>query len=205
MLLIFNFIGRYVIPLFVKRIDFALAWWQRIQIVLWVVYLILFYADLLRLYTAITLIFTVIVLGLGWEYWRNIFAGIMIKFNNRFKAGDFISTNQIQGTLKTINLSRSELVNEKGELVIIPNNEIRNTVLTHLHRTQDVNICIFNVTTSQDQTSQGVSKMAYDCPYISANQEIAVEKQKPNEFIVRATIIDNSFIEYANKYFDDVS
>jgi small-conductance mechanosensitive channel len=205
LLLVLNFIGRYIIPLIEKRTVFINPWWQKIQIVIWLAYLILFYSDLLRLYTAITLISTVVVLGLGWEYWKNIFAGVLIKFNDQFKKGDFISINKIKGTLKTIRLSRSELINEKGELVVIPNNELRNKVLTHLHRTQDVNICIFNVKNTIDQSPEAIYKLAYDCPYISGNQEISVEKKQKNEYIIKATIIDNSFIEYANNYFETAS
>lgn len=205
LLLVFNFIGRYVIPLIEKRTEFINPWWQKIQIVLWLVYIVLLFSDLLRLYTAITLISTVVVLGLGWEYWKNIFAGVLIKFNDQFKKGDFISTNKIKGTLKTIYLSRSELINEKGELVVIPNNRLRNKVLTHLHRTQDVNIRIFNVTNTNNQSSEDIYKLAYDCPYISGNQEISVEKNQKNEYLIKATIIDNSFIDYANNYFEQAS
>lgn len=202
LLLVLNFIGRYIIPLIEKRTESVKPWWQKIQILLWLVYIVLLFSDLIKLYTAITLIFTVVVLGLGWEYWKNIFAGVLIKFNDQFKKGDFISTNKIKGTLKTIHLSRTELQNEKGEWVVIPNNELRNRVLTHLHSPQDLNICIFNVKDPANHSSEALYKLAYDCPYISGNREISVEKKRKDEYIIRATIIDNSFMESANNYFE---
>jgi small-conductance mechanosensitive channel len=142
-------------------------------------------------------------LGLSWEYWRNIFSGVLIKFNDQFNEGDFVSTDVVTGTFKKIYLSRSELMNEKGELVFVPNHKLRDRVVTHLHKTHDVNICIFNVRTTNDQPLENIYQLAHYCPYISANQEISVEKKQKNNYVIKATIIDNTFTEYANDYFEN--
>ncbi len=196
-----NFVGRYIVPLIEKRTGPLNRSWQKIKIIVWLVYFGLFFASLLRLYTAITLIFTIVVLGLGWEYWKNMFSGVLIKFTGQINEQDFISTDFVQGTIKTIHLARSELINEKGELVIIPNSRLRNSVVTHLHKIHDVNICVFEVKNSGGLTTNDIHSLAYNCPYISSNQAISVEKRQ-DQYVVKATIIDNSFTENAINYFN---
>jgi len=137
-------------------------------------------------------------LGLGWEYWRNIFAGMLIKFTDQLRTGDFISTDIAVGTIKRISLPRTDLINEKGELVFVPNQRLRNSVVTHLHKTHDVNICVFNVQTREDQTLDDLYQIAYNCPYIAVNRMVTVELKEDGLYQVKATIIDNSFIENAN-------
>ncbi|MDH3492323.1 MAG: mechanosensitive ion channel family protein [Acidobacteriota bacterium] len=203
LLLVFNFLDRYLVPFLEKRSSTINPWWQKAKIISWLIYLGLFYSALLRSYTGMTLIFTVIVLGLGWEYWRNIFAGMLIKFTNQLRKGDFISTNIVRGTIRRISLPRTDIINEKGELVFVPNRRLRNSVVTHLRKTHDVNICVFNVKTRKDQTLDDLYQIAYNCPYIAVNQIVAVELKEDGVYQVKATIIDNSFIENANRYFSD--
>lgn len=201
LLLFFNVVGRYIVPLFEKTSSFVGSIWPKIQIITWVVYSVLFYSALLSSYTGVTLIFTIIVLGLLWEYWKNILSGVLIKFTSQFKLEDFISTEIVRGTVVNIYLARTELINEKGELVMVPNNQLRNSVVTHLHKTHDVNICAFTVKAGNSETLEDLYQMAHNCPYIAVNQDIAVERKTGEEWVVKATIIDNSFIEHANRYF----
>lgn len=200
LLLIFNIIGKYIVPQIEKRTKSAYSIWQRFQIIFWVIFSILFFSELLRYYPAITLIFTIVVLSIGWEYWKNVFAGVLIKFTEQFKEGDYISTDFIKGTLVKVYISRSELINEKGESVLIPNSKLRNSVMTHLQKVSEVNVKIFTLETPKNYSSNEVKHFVYLCPFISANQEIQIEKKEANKFLIKATIIDNSFVENVDGY-----
>jgi len=37
--------------------------------------------------------------------------------------------------------------------------------------------------------------MALECPFVSANQKVEVDRLSPNEVVVRASVIDNAFID----------
>ncbi len=176
--------------------------WQKIQIITWLLFFGLFYASLFRANMAITLVFTFIVLGLGWNYWRNVFYGIIIRFKDQLKKGDYISTDFTKGKIKSVYLSQSELINDKGELIIIPNYKLRSSVLKYLQETNNIKVYSFSVTSSNNESTNDIYRFALNCPYISVNHDIIVERNHSNKFQVKASIIDNSFIESIERYFD---
>ncbi len=192
----------YVIPTLKEKRSSIDPLWQKIKIISWLLFFGIVYSSLFRKNMAITLVFTVVILGLGWNYWRNVFSGILIKFKNQLKRGDFISTDFTKGVIRSVSLAQSELVNDKGELVIIPNYKLRSSVLKHLQETNNVKVYTFLFTSSKNESVDDIYHLALNCPYISVNQEIVVKRDISNKFQIKASIIDNSFAERVNRYFD---
>jgi len=193
-------INNYVIPLIKRKQHQINKYWQKFQIIAWLLFIGLFFIALIRANIFITLTFMVIVLGLGWNFWSNIFSGVIIRFNNQFEPGEVISTDFAKGELKAINLSQSELINDKGETIVVPNKKLRNAVLTHYHKKSNVQMHSFTVEFT-DKTIEAVYQLALNCPFISANQKIEVERIQGNEFTINAAIIDSSFVDKVNTYF----
>lgn len=193
-------INHYVIPLIKRKQHQINKYWQKFQIIAWLLFTGTFFIALIRANIFITLTFMLIILALGWNFWSNIFSGIIIRFNNQFEPGEVISTDFAKGELKVINLSQSELINDKGETVIIPNKKLRNAVLTHYHKKSNVQMHSFNVA-FPDKTLETVYQLALNCPFISANQKIEVERIQGNEFTINAAVIDSSFVDKVNTYF----
>ena len=205
LLIIFSVINRFVASLAEENKRAFYLHWRRFQIIFWLLYSLFFYSVLFRYDFAITSIATLVVLGLGWQFWKDVFAGVLIKLESRINAGDFISTEFSKGALQTVNISNSELVNDAGELVIIPNHRLRNAVLTHHQSVSDASIYSVEVKSESGQTIGEIYEFAYNCPYISANKELTIEKQNENVFNIRGTIIDFSFAEQADEYFKRLS
>lgn len=193
-------INHYVIPLIKRKQHQINKYWQKFQIIAWLLFSGMFFIALIRANLFITLTFMVIILGLGWNFWSNIFAGIIIRFNNQFEPGEVIATDFAQGELKAVNLSQSELINDKGETIIIPNKKLRGAVLTHYHKKSNVQMHAFTVELA-DKTIEAVYQLAINCPFISANQKIEVERIQGNEFTINAAVIDSSFVDKVNSYF----
>jgi len=197
-------LNAYVIPLLKEKQHSLAKSWQRLKITIWVIYFTLFYATLFQANMFITTIFTIIIIGLGWNYWRNIFAGILIKFNNQFKVGDSISTEFATGVLKKINLDETELINEEGELIFIPNHKLNSTVLKHHFKKDTIETHIFKLKTTRKLKNETIYNYALNCPYISANQEIKIQKKGENKYTIKASIIDNWFMESVQEYFEKI-
>lgn len=193
-------INHYVIPLIKRKQHQINKYWQKLQIIVWLFFIGMFFIALIRANMFITLIFMVIILGLGWNFWSNIFSGIVIRFTNQFEPGEVISTDFAKGELKSINLSQSELINDKGETIVVPNKKLRGAVLTHYHKKSNVQMHSFTVEFS-DKTIEAVYQVALNCPFISANQKIEVERTQGNEFNINAAVIDSSFVDKVNTYF----
>jgi small-conductance mechanosensitive channel len=148
----------------------------------------------------VTIALSVAIFGAGWSFWRNVFSGIVIKLSSQLKIGEAIDIEFAKGELKSIGMSQSELINESGETVVIPNYKLRNSVFRHLNKETHVQAHSFNVTVSAGKTIESVYRIALECPFVSANQKVEVERVGPNELVVRASVIDNAFIDNVNTY-----
>lgn len=193
-------VNNYILPMLKKKHFLFFKYWQKIQLIVWIGYSFLFYVTLFRSNMPLTLIISGIIIGIGWDYWRNIFSGIIIKINNQFRIGETISTENTTGKIISINLSHTELTNDSGELISIPNYVLRSSILKHLFKKSTVQLYTFNIHIENADVST-IKNLAILCPFISSNQKIEVEKIKDSDYILRAGIIDISFAEEVNDYF----
>lgn len=198
---VFFIFSRYLLPLISRGRQSWLRVWSKAEIVFWLVYVALLYTILFRTNMLVTIAMSIVIFGAGWNYWRNVFSGLIIKLDSQLKQGDAIDIEFAKGELKSIGLSQSELMNESGEMIVVPNYTLRNSVLRHLNKETNVQTQIFKVTTKQDMSSESVYRLALECPFISSNQKIEVERVNPDEVIVRAAVIDNAYIDNVHRYF----
>lgn len=196
----FNLVSAYVVPIIQKKQVKAGLFWKRIKIVVWTLYLLLCYSVLFSANMYLTLAVSAIVIATGWTFWINFFAGTLIRFSNQYKVDDYISTDFVTGKIKAIKTSYTEVVNGKGELLVIPNIQLKNAVLKHLNIKNSPNRETFSC--NGNLTRQEVYQYALSCPYIAANQNISVEKKSDNTFEIRAMLIDESFKEKVVGYFE---
>ncbi len=199
---IFKIIKNYIFPLLTNKESLIKKNWLRIQIISWLIFSTTFFVTLLRLNTYTTLTFLAIILGLGWNYWRNIFSGIIIKFNNELTVGESIATNEVLGTLIKIGFADTQLKNNNGEVISIPNFQLKNSILkktdkSNRNRSEPIKI-------HSKLSRQEIYKRALDCPYISGNKKIEVKEVENNEYIIKTTLIDRFFKDDVKVYFEKV-
>lgn len=60
----------------------------------------------------------------------NIAGGFIIAVMKPFKVGDFITSGQYSGTVKSINIFYTKIITLDNSMVLIPNSEISNTAIT---------------------------------------------------------------------------
>lgn len=195
----------YILPLLSLRKSTQMHGWSRVQIVFWILYAGLLFVILFRMNMLVTVAMSVVVFGAGWNYWRNLFAGLVIKLNSQLSIGDAIDLEFAKGELKSIGFSQSELVNESGEVIVVPNNRLRSAILRHLNKESNVQMHAFYVAGSGEWTQDAIRNLALQCPYISANQKLEVERLDNGELVIRAAVIDNIFVDNVNHYFKEIA
>lgn len=196
-------VEHYVLPLLPKNKLRIQQWWVKFRIFVWLIFLCLFLYGSFQENMIITLTFGAIVIGLGWFFWRNLFAGLLIQFSDEFKVGDYISTDFATGELTKISLAQSELINPQGELVILPNHQLRNAVLKHIAKKSNVKTHTFEIESPHAETIQAIRQKALHCPYISANQPVVVEFLSNTHFQIKAALVDAIFLDRARGYFEE--
>ena len=197
---VFSIFDSYVFAIDKREQEQQKLFWKRSQIVIWIVYALLLFSLFFVSNQLFTIIITAIIIGLGWQYWSNIFAGILIKLTNELKLGDHIKTSFVAGEIIEINIAHSILQNEKGALIVIPNTKLKHAVRIHQSAKNNNSIHTFRLK-SDIITFDEVLTMTMNCPYIIDNDNINVTRTKKNVFQIKANLIDDSFIDLTAIYF----
>jgi len=201
---VFKIINTYFVPLQTERNANQNKLWERIQIIIWVLFSLLFFSELFLASPYLTLSLTMITLGLGWNYWQNIFAGILLKFNTNFKVGDNIQTAFTSGKIIHIALSYSKLKNLKGEFISIPNYVLKKEAVKYLHEKQHLKTYTFTTSSKLKKSQSAILQASLNCPYIAVNQEIKIKNTKSGGYKIKASLIDQSFKEKVITYFKEL-
>jgi len=199
---VFYVITRYIIPVLIKRESAIVLLWQRLQIVVWVVYFTFFFSSLMITNIVLTLSISFIVITIGWSYWTNFFAGTIIKFSNTPKVNDFIATELVSGRIRKINLTYTEIVNKKGELIVIPNNKLNKQVIKHVNDAKTLSPFSYVFFPKKDFSYEKLHQKALNCPYFTANQNVKIERDEGVSYLIKAMLIDASLKEKAIVYFE---
>lgn len=202
-ILIFYIIRNYILPLLRKNKQEVKKYWKKIEIISWLIYTIILIIVLLRinLYLSVCLIGLIVLLG--WGHLKNILAGIIIKITDQFIDGELISGEFGEGSIKSIWIATTEISNDKGELISIPNHVLRSSIVKHLHEKSSLKINTFNVLLDAGHSIQSIKEIIVNCPYVAVNQKIIVERLSANECSIKVTLIDSSFEEDVYLYIRD--
>lgn len=201
---VFYLISNYVLPILEKKKSSIALYWHRIEILVWTLFLLVFFTSLFLTNIFLTLSISLILLGVGWTYWTNFFAGIVIKFTNHIKVNDRIETEMVTGKIRAIKMTFTEIINTKGELVIIPNNLLRKSVVKHTNKKNTLELFSFNYKPRNDTSQNVVYQHALNCPYFSGNQDIRINKENNEEYLIEAMLIDQVFKEKVFVYFENL-
>lgn len=94
--------------------------WGRISLIIWLITWVLSLIFLLNRSFSVTVAMLVLVLIIGGKYWRDIIAGITIKFENRITVGDFLSQIDYEGVIEELGIRGILLRMKNGENAFIP-------------------------------------------------------------------------------------
>ena len=199
---VFHVVSKYIIPVLIKKESAIVLLWQRLQIVIWVVYFTFFFSSLMIANNVLTLSISFIVITTGWSYWTNFFAGTIIKISNTLKVDDFIATELVSGRIRKINLTYTEIINKKGELIVIPNNKLNKQVIKHVNDAKTLSPFSYIFFPKKDFSYEKLYQKSLNCPYFTANQIVKIERDKGVSYLIKAMLIDEGLKEKAIAYFE---
>ncbi|HIP48648.1 MAG TPA: mechanosensitive ion channel [Lutibacter sp.] len=199
---VFHVISKYIIPVLLRKESTVALLWQRLQIVVWVVFFVFLLSSLLVANHVLTLAIGFIVLVTGWSSWTNFFAGASIKFSNTPRLNDYIVTDLVAGRIKNINLTSTEIINKKGELIVIPNSKLNKLVIKYINDAKSLNPFVYNYISKKEVLYDKLYERAINCPYFTANQAVKIERGTGNAFQINAMLIDESLREKAIDYLE---
>jgi len=181
--------NKYLLPKQTKVLQKYIS--LRAQLIVWLIYILIFYSYLVSNAPIISLSITAIALGIGWHYWRNVFAGILIKFQNLVQVGDDIETDFVKGKIKTIHLSNTILESADNCIFTVPNYVLNDTILKHKNKISNLKRYSFLVKSTESISLKELHKKALCCPYFVLNQKIEIATTKKGDYKIQAILVDS--------------
>ena len=201
---VFQFINHFLISTLIKKNKSIYILWQRIQIIVWFSFFLLFFSTLLISNFLLVSFISIFFIGFGWNFLHNLYAGIIIKYRNKLNIDDDITTGFVSGKILMINWIDTELINEQGEHIIFPNKKLLSSVIRHLNKMTALNPFTYIYQTNKSSYDK-LYTQALNCPYFAVNQTVTLSKNSDNTYQIEAMLIDKSFKEKAIRYFEKLS
>ncbi len=173
----------------------------RVEIIAWA----LFFATVvyfgLKTSLVITITLLVFILLAFFDFWRNYFSGIAIKFSDNFQLDDFITINGHSGRVAEFGNRTLKIITPKGEEILSPyrfvNKEIKiehQSVPKTLFKTLEINIA----PTDKRDVQQTIAAALYTNPWviISSPIDVAIRDGKAT---LRFYVLNNELFEKAKQ------
>jgi small-conductance mechanosensitive channel len=187
-----------------RKFQYAFQRWvQLIRVLVWCVFGLYALYSFLQVDYLVSLAILAFLLIAGLDFWRNAFAGVLLHLEGRLSPGDVIKATTAEGNLTALRLTHTELITPEGELIRLPNQEVRRTVLRQTPSRRDLEVYNFIVQPKEDQVldKQAVQEFARQCPWVNASRPIEVIKRNDGTFNLKAFLIDQQFREEAEAFF----
>ena len=174
---------------------------KRLEIIAWAVYaiVVIYYSLLSSL--LVTAILLALILFAFFDFWRNFFAGLVIRFGDKIQVGDSITTNDTSGKIIAFDARAMRILNALGEEVIIPYQRINAEVRIAQKRLPKVLFKTFvleGVVQDYAKAKQQLEAALYQNPWIILSKpiNIALEDQRAS---LSYYVLNNDFFEKSKR------
>lgn len=127
----FFLLRRYVLPYLGSRkvVRRSRIITYRVEVIVWSAFVVLSLYQLLSDSLYITGVLLLIVILAGLNFWRDFFAGIAFRLENKFQLRDPVKYDNYNGLLHEVNRRNIVIKTDKEELVTIPFRKVSNAVI----------------------------------------------------------------------------
>ena len=181
--------------LYATKVDNAVVvfYSSLLSVILWII-VILLVASILGIdtsYFIVALSGAAVAIGLALkDSLGNLASGILIIYNKPFKRGDWVSVNNIEGTVLNIKLLTTELITADNRKVVIPNNTISNNAVINY-----TELSTRRLDMTYSLSYENDIELIYQAFKEAANKDKRVLKDPP--FMVKLSKTNSNNMEFA--------
>lgn len=173
----------------------------QLEIVSWAIFVlaVIYYGLVKSL--PVTLILLGLVLFAFFDFWRNYFTGISLKFGHKLQIGDSISVNGHSGRILAFGNRALKMINEEGEEMLMPYTLINKEVKIGQKSTPQIlykPLVLENIPMGKKDLKKNIEKAIFSNPWIliSSPVHIAIEK---DQVLLNFYVLNNEFFEKARR------
>ena len=175
----FNLYRRLILPMMLLK-DSGKAHqksFARTEIIVWMVYVITVIYFALVKSLPVTMVLLALVVFAFFDFWKNYFAGIILKFGDKLQCGDSITVNEHTGTIVEFGNRAIKMMSDIGEEMLIPYRLVNTEVKIGQKSTPKTLLKTFvleNEGNKQVGTKQKIESAIYNNPWIIISNPVNV-------------------------------
>ncbi len=205
LIVVFWLLHRYVLPLIKNRKSERTAsiWLLRVEALSWAAFALFAIYRLLLASPVITLILVTLICVLGWNFWKDFFAGLLFRLERKLDLGDVIhfeGTNgkRQEGIVHTINSRSISILQTNGESILIPYHRLDDLILSKSHPEGNLLRHTFTVEVKETNPAKAkmqLQKLLFECPWSVPAQSPIIEDLGNGAFQVTSFTTDSEAAE----------
>jgi hypothetical protein len=195
----FRLYQRLILPIVLRR-DSGAAHRKsiyRLEIMVWAVYFaFVIYSALVRSLPVTAILLALIVFAF-FDFWRNYFPGIILKFGDKLQVGDSIAVNGYAGKILEFGNRDLKIISQEGEEMLIPYSRI-NTELK-IGQKSSPKILYKTLVLEEAQSRQQIEKALYHNPWIIISSPVSIAFEE-RQAILSFYVLNHDFFEKARRH-----
>ncbi|MCP3932736.1 MAG: mechanosensitive ion channel [Bacteroidetes bacterium] len=206
----FWLLHRYVMPLIKSRQSNRIAsiWLLRMEVLTWSLYALFAIYRLLLASPAITIIFIILLIVLGWNFWKSYFPGLLFRLEKTLEVGDSIRFNKDEekmqeGIVQKISGRNVEIFLTTGEILMVPFHRLDSLIISKSHPEGNLDRHIFIVNFERNDISDKktlITKILFECPWSVPAKDPIIENLGKGQYQITSFAVDKEASEKLMAY-----
>ena len=182
----------------------------RFKILVWFLFIVFAFYQLITSNYIVGIAMAIFVSVLGFNFWKDFFAGVYLKLDGRFYVNDRIEINNIKGKITKLHTRNLELLSQKDEIITIPYHHFLNaTVAKKLNKGEERSRTItLMVNNKSDYNSvKAIEGLLNICPWIYSHKQSIVKRNhstdNETEYLVSIYVSDSFTLKKVESFLVD--
>jgi small-conductance mechanosensitive channel len=175
----------------------------RLEVVVWGLYTVFGLYQLLTDSFYITTSILVLIILAGRNFWRDLFAGIAFKIENKFELNDPVKFADYVGVLEKISVRNIQIKTENEELVLVPFRKLSNALFIKRQakgKLHSAKVSLQIGDRNADDLLVQINNWIYQCPWAVVNDKVSAKIVSDTEIIITVCAIDILSINKTEAY-----
>jgi len=208
----FKVLTQYIAPLIEAKFKIRKPYLTiyRFKTLIWLLFIVFAFYQLISSHLIIGLSTIGFIILLGFNFWKDFFAGVYLKLDGRIFINDTITLNSISGKISSLHTRNLELKTDSDEIISIPYKHFLNaTVSKRVNKGEERSRTVtINVENNSDYNSiKSIEGLLNICPWIYSHKQSLVKRNKTTldktEYTISIYVSDSFTLKKVEEFLID--
>jgi len=208
----FKVLTQYIAPLIESKFKIRKPYLTiyRFKTLIWFLFIVFAFYQLISSHIVIGLSTAGFIALLGFNFWKDFFAGVYLKLDGRIFINDNITINGIKGKISKLHIRNLELKSDSDEIISIPYHHFLNTTVAKRlnkgeERSRTITLTLAN--NSDYNSIKAIESLLNICPWIYSHKQSLVKRNSSNdtttEYAISIYVSDSITLKKVEEFLDE--